>query len=172
MRIRTTIPLAAVLLAFLFPTSPRALAAQGVGLDVGTPAPSAAVEDLEGNPVELADHFEAGKLTLIEFWATWCDLCAALQPQIDRIAAEYDDQVNVVAVAVAVSQSRRRVQRHLDDHATPYPVLWDAAGNAVRAYKAATTSIVVVIDGEGTVVYSGVGGDQDLLGVVRAHLPD
>lgn len=144
--------------------------AQGVGLDVGTPAPAAALEDLEGNAVELSDYIEPGKLTLIEFWATWCENCEALQPQLDRIAAEHPDQVNVVAVAVAVSQSQRRVQRHVDDHGATYPYLWDGSGNAVRAYNAATTSIVMLIDGEGTVVYSGVGADQDLVGAVQAQL--
>ncbi|WP_405282496.1 redoxin family protein [Gaopeijia maritima] len=144
--------------------------AQGVGLDIGAPAPAAALEDLEGNAVELSDYIEPGKLTLIEFWATWCENCEALQPQLDRIAAEHPDQVNVVAVAVAVSQSQRRVQRHVDDHGATYPYLWDGSGNAVRAYNAATTSIVMLIDGEGTVVYSGVGADQDLVGAVQAQL--
>lgn len=144
--------------------------AQGVGLDVGTPAPAAALEDLEGNPVELADYIEPGKLTLIEFWAIWCENCEALQPQLDQIAADHPDEVNVVAVAVAVSQSQRRVQRHVDDHGATYPYLWDGSGNAVRAYNAATTSIVLLIDGEGTVVYGGVGSDQDLIGAVQAQL--
>lgn len=143
---------------------------QGVGLDIGTPAPAAALEDLEGNAVELADYIEPGKLTLIEFWATWCDLCEALQPQIDQIVTEHGDEVNVVAVAVAVSQSQRRVQRHVDDHGATYPFLWDGSGNAVRAYNAATTSIVIILDGEGAVAYAGVGGDQDLIGAVQEQL--
>lgn len=168
MRIRSPLVLFAALAAVC--AFAQSAAAQGVGLDIGTPAPSAALEDLEGNPVELSDHFETGKLTLIEFWATWCDLCAALQPQIDRIAAEHGDQVNIVAVAVAVSQSQRRVQRHMADHGATYPFLWDGSGNAVRAYKAATTSIVILVDGDGTVVYSGVGGDQDLIGAVQEQL--
>jgi len=143
---------------------------QGVGLAVGTAAPGAELEDLDGNGVQLADYLEPGKLTLLEFWATWCEPCKALQPQLDRIAEEFGDRVNVVAVAVAVSQSQRRVKRHVEEHGAPYPYLWDGDGNAVRAYNAATTSIVMLVDGEGTVVYSGVGRDQDLVSAVREHL--
>lgn len=150
--------------------APTLLAAQGVGLDLGTKAPAAELEDLDGNPVQLLDYVESGKPTLIEFWASWCENCEALQPQLDQISAELGDRVNVIAVAVAVSQSQRRVKRHLEAHDPEYPYLWDAKGAAVRAYNAATTSIVMILDGDGVVVYSGVGSGQDLVGEVEKLL--
>ena len=61
----------------------------------------------------------------------------------------------------------RRVKRHLDGHNPGYPYLWDARGAAVRAYNATTTSIVVMLDEDGKVVYTGVGGGQDLLSAVE-----
>jgi thiol-disulfide isomerase/thioredoxin len=127
------------------------------------------VEDLDGNAVDLIDYVR-GKPALIEFWATWCELCEALQPQLDRIQVEHGDELNVVAVAVGVAQTVRRVRRHLDDHDPGYTYLWDARGAAVRAYNATTTSIVVMLDSEGNVAYTGVGADQDLIGAVRELL--
>lgn len=150
--------------------APHLAQGQGVGLDLGAMAPGAEVEDLDGNVVQLSDYIVPGKLTLLEFWATWCENCEALQPQLDQIHAEHSDRVNVVAVAVAVSQSPRRVKRHVEEHMAGYPYLWDGAGAAVRAYNAATTSIVMVVDGEGKVVYAGVGRDQDLVGEVERQL--
>ena len=152
--------------------APAGLLAQGVGPEIGTQAPAVALEDLDGNAVELLDYIEDGKPTLLEFWATWCENCEELQPQMDRIHAEMGDRVNVVAVAVAVSQSVRRVKRHLEEHDAGYPYLWDARGAAVRAYKAPTTSVIVLLDGEGKVVYTGSGGDQDLIGQVQKVLGD
>jgi len=145
------------------------VAAQEVSLPVGTAAPSAAVEDLDGNAVELLDYVR-GKPALIEFWATWCENCEALQPQMDRIQESYADRVRVVAVAVAVAQSVRRVKRHLASHDPGYPYLWDKTGAAVRAYRAPTTSVVVLLDARGEVVYTGSGGDQDLVAAVEAVL--
>ncbi len=140
---------------------------QEVALPIGTPAPPATLEDLEGNPVQLLDFVEEGKPTLIEFWASWCEQCEALQPQMDQIQEEYGSRMNLVAVAVAVAQNQRRVRRHLDDHQPGYPYLWDAGGEAVRAYKAATTSIVVILNAQGRVAYTGVGGEQKLLEAVE-----
>jgi thiol-disulfide isomerase/thioredoxin len=150
----------------------RAWAQSGEGevsLPLGTPAPSVTVEDLDGNRVELLDYLD-GTPTLIEFWATWCENCEALQPQLDRIHAEYGDRVNVIAVAVAVAQSQRRVRRHVEAHDAGYPYLWDADGAAVRAYEAPTTSVVVIVGGDGKVAYTGVGGTQDLVGAVERVL--
>lgn len=148
---------------------PVASMAQEVGLPLGTSAPSAALEDLDGNAVDLLDYIQ-GRPALIEFWATWCENCEALAPQMEQIQDEYGDRMNVVAVAVAVSQSVRRVRRHLEDHDAGYPYLWDVNGAAVRAYLAPTTSVVVILDADGKVVYTGSGGGQDLVGAVKALL--
>ncbi|WP_420442364.1 TlpA family protein disulfide reductase [Candidatus Palauibacter sp.] len=140
-----------------------------VSLATGTAGPDAALEDLDGNAVQLLDY-AAGKPTLIEFWAAWCEQCEALQPEIDEVVADFGEQVNVVAVAVAVAQSLRRVRRHAESHGAEYPYLWDSEGEAVRAYSATTTSIVVILDAEGKVAYTGVGPDQDLVGAVTGIL--
>lgn len=149
------------------------LAAQeGIALPVGTPAPDATVEDLEGNTVSLLDvaGVTGGRPALIEFWASWCEQCEALQPQLDAVRDRWADQVGVVAVAVAVAQSRRRVRRHVERHSPGYPYVYDASGEAVRSYQALTTSIVVLVDGEGRVAYAGTGPEQDLIGAVEAMM--
>ena len=151
---------------------PSGLEAQsgGVSLALGTEGPTAELEDLEGNAVSLLDYVEAGKPAVLEFWATWCEQCEALQPQFDELQARYGEQVSVVAIAVGVSQSVRRVKRHIADHDPGYPYLFDKRGAAVRAYNATTTSIVVVLDSDGKVAYTGVGTDQDVIGAVESLL--
>lgn len=152
--------------------APPLLAAQeapGVSLPLGVAAPPATVQDLAGNPIELLDVVR-GRPALIEFWASWCENCEALQPQLDQIRARYGDRVHIVAVAVAVAQSLRRVRRHVERHDPGYPFFWDERGEAVRAYEAPTTSVVVILGADGRVAYTGVGPDQDLLGAVETVL--
>jgi thiol-disulfide isomerase/thioredoxin len=140
-----------------------------VSLAVGTAAPAVTLEDLTGKAVNLQD-LTRGKPALIEFWATWCEQCEALQPQINEIQSRYGSQVQVVAVAVAVAQTTRRVQQHVTEHKLAYPFLWDARGNAVRAYDAATTAIVVILDKDGKVAYTGVGPQQKLVEAMQRVL--
>ncbi|WP_352539045.1 TlpA disulfide reductase family protein [Mesorhizobium sp. M0029] len=65
---------------------------------MGSPAPSIKVEDwLRGEPLA---NFEPGKVYIIEFWATWCELCAAEMLDLMRLTEKYRDSgLEVVAVA-------------------------------------------------------------------------
>jgi len=162
----------ALLCVLLLAPAGRAVAQEesGVALPLGSTVQPAGVQDLEGNPVDLLDYIEEGKPALLEFWATWCELCAALQPQLDQIQADFGDRLNVVAVAVAVNQNPRRILRYLREHDPGYPFVYDARGEAVRAYGATTTSVVVILDAGGAVAYTGVGADQDLVSQVERIL--
>lgn len=155
-------------------SAPAAVSAQvedAVGLPIGTAAPAVTVQNLEGANVQLLDLIR-GKPAMVEIWATWCELCEQLQPQLDRIHAQHKSRLNVVAIGVGVGQNLRRVQRHVQEHKTAYPVVFDPRGEAVRAYNSLTTSIVMLFDASGKVVYAGVGGDQDLVGAVDKVLAD
>ncbi|MEM7416897.1 MAG: TlpA disulfide reductase family protein [Gemmatimonadota bacterium] len=167
---RTRAPFVA-LSALLISAAPVWAQSGGVSLALGTQGPTAELEDLDGNGVNLLDFIEPGQPAVLEFWATWCEQCEALQPQLDQMQADYGDQVSIVAVAVGVSQSARRVRRHVEGHDPGYPYLYDKRGAAVRAYNATTTSIVVMLDADGNVAYTGVGTDQDLIGAVERLLP-
>jgi peroxiredoxin len=146
--------------------APAALGAQDIGLPVGTRAPVVTVEDLDGKPVDLSRYIGVRPVVL-EFWATWCPLCAALEPSLKATHAKYGDRVEFLAVAVAVNQTPRSIRRHLAAHQLPFPVLYDADGAAVRAYQAPTTSYIVVLDRTGNVAYTGAGAEQDIAAVLE-----
>lgn len=159
----------ALLAAVALPVAAQAPGEGGVSLAYGTQAPAAELQDLEGNTVQLLDYVR-GRPAILEFWATWCPLCEELQPQLDRLQAEYGDRIAIVAVGVGVNQNPRRIRRHLEENDPGYPHLFDARGAAVRAYEASTTSIVVMLDADGRVVYTGVGADQELVEVAEERL--
>jgi peroxiredoxin len=142
-------------------TLPIALGAQDIGLPVGTSAPAVTVEDLDGKPVDLGRS--VGKQPMVlEFWATWCPLCQALEPALKAAQARYGATVRFVAIGVGVNQTPASIKRHLMGHPLPFPVLFDASGAAVRAYQAPTTSYIVVLDRAGKVRYTGAGAEQDI----------
>ncbi|MEX0692218.1 MAG: TlpA disulfide reductase family protein [Gemmatimonadales bacterium] len=147
------------------------LAAQDdMGIARGTVPEAVAIEDLDGNAVDLGQWIGQGPV-LFEFWATWCPLCTRLEPQLLDLHRRYGERVAFVAIAVGVNQTPRSIKRHLERHTLPWPTLFDGRGRAVRAFQAFTTSFVVVLDAEGRVVYTGSGADQDLAPVLAALVP-
>ena len=143
--------------------------AQDGGVALGTKAPSALVKSLDGNSIELSRVIGSGP-TVIEFWATWCPNCKELEPALTAAQAKYAGRVRFVTVAVSINESFERVQKHVAVHHLPGTVVYDANGNAAGAYDAPATSYVVVIDHTGKVVYTGVGGTQDIDAAVKKAL--
>jgi thiol-disulfide isomerase/thioredoxin len=131
------------------------------GIALGSTPPAVTIADLDGKPVELARLIGPAP-ALIEFWATWCPLCRALEPRLRAAHQRYGAHVRFLAIAVAVNETPAGVRRHLVAHPMPFPFLWDTNGNATRAFQAPSTSYVVVLDRHHRVVYTGVGAEQDL----------
>ena len=143
--------------------------AQDIGLEIGSTAPAAKVHTLDGKEVDLAQYI--GKTpVLIEFWATWCPNCKELEPTLKAVAAKYADRVKFVGVAVSVNETRERVKAFVEKHALPGDQYFDTKGNASGAYDAPATSYVVVIDKSGKVVYTGLGGRQNLEAAIKKAL--
>ena len=145
-------------------TLPIAALAQDeqIGLARGVAVRPVQLEDLDGRAVDLGQVI-GRRPVLVEFWATWCSNCAALEPRLRAAYQRHGGQVEFVVVAVGVNQTQASVQRHVARHALPaHHVLWDGNGAAVRAFQTPATSYVVVLDAQGRVAYTGIGPDQDL----------
>ncbi len=77
--------------------------------NVSTPLEGNAVGDLcYGYDLQIIDEtgildqtinpVKTGKITIINFWGTWCTPCVNELPYFDQIAAEYADSVTVIAI--------------------------------------------------------------------------
>jgi thiol-disulfide isomerase/thioredoxin len=137
------------------------LCAQDIGLELGTAAPVASVETLDGKAANLSDYV-GKKPVLMEFWATWCGNCHELEPSLKALHARYGEKIAFVGVAVSVNQSPARVKAYVAKNKIPWDQVFDRKGDASGAYDAPATSYIVILDAAGKVIYTGLGGKQDL----------
>lgn len=145
--------------------------AQVEGIRVGETPVAPTLENLDGEAVDLAEVI-GREPVLVEFWATWCAVCRALEPRVRAAHEAYGDRVEFLVVAVGVAQDVAGIKRHLARRPMPGRILWDGRGRAVQAFDAPGTGFIVILDADGKVAYTGTGTDQDLVGALEAVVGD
>ena len=140
-----------------------ALPARATAQGVGDRAPVVSVATLDGRPLTLAAGV-GRKAVVLEFWATWCEVCEALLPRLRAAHARYGDRVDFIGVNVTVNESRNRVKRFVAEQKLPFRTVFDEGGVAVRAFAAPATSYIVIVDAKGVIRYTGSGATQDIVG--------
>ncbi|MBQ4108973.1 MAG: redoxin family protein [Clostridia bacterium] len=71
-----------------------------IGTQIGQKLPSYLVEMFDENGLsgECIDPSALGKVTVINFWGTWCPPCVGELPEFSEVATEYKDSVTIVAI--------------------------------------------------------------------------
>ncbi len=94
------------------PAAPKASAPEPeITLIPGSPAPAIDVEHwVRGDAPKFG---EAGKVYVVEFWATWCGPCKASMPHLSKLQDEYADK-NVVIVGIS-DENLEKVSNFLNE---------------------------------------------------------
>ena len=142
-------------------TLSSAARSQESGIAVGAQAPGAKVQTLDGKTIDIGSYVGKSPM-VIEFWAFWCPNCKELEPSLLALHKKYGLRVRFLGVAVSVNETIDRVKAYTSKHRYPYQTVYDDKGEATEAYDVPATSYVVVVHGSGKVVYTGLGGKQQL----------
>ena len=125
------------------------------GYQVGMTAPDFTVPLYGGGEFHLWEN--RGKVTVLNFWATWCTPCVAELPYFDRLAEEMGDQVNVLAIhSNLVTED---VAAWLEKAGYAHlPMALDESGEILASLGVSTMlPVTVILDAEGKVCYNAVG---------------
>jgi cytochrome c biogenesis protein CcmG/thiol:disulfide interchange protein DsbE len=124
--------------------------------------------DLQGNKVNVADYGKNNKITVFNFWATWCTPC---KKELNNIADLYEDwqeefDVEIIAVSIDDSRTKAIVKSYADGQGWDYTVLLDVNKDLQRLLNGQTVPFTVITDQNGFIVekHSGyVEGDEYIL---------
>ena len=143
--------------------------AQQAARSAGKQAPSVVLKRLDGAELDLGRYIGETPIVL-HFFAAWCSQCRQQMPSLRAAIDRYGRSVKFVGVAVSANQSLERAKRYAAQHAMTHDIVYDARGTAVEQFNVATTSYVIVVDRSGRIVFTGSGGDLDVVGAVGRAL--
>jgi peroxiredoxin len=124
----------------------------GVLLTNGMKAPDIEMTGLENGRAErLLDY--AGKIVVLEFWATWCGPCQKAMADLQTCPGKYPDwKGKVVLISASVDDNEETAAKHLKAKG------WDqthnvwVGTNAIKAFHVNAVPTTYIIDRQGMIV--------------------
>jgi len=135
-------------------------------------APNFTWQDAKGKPASF-DQFHK-KVTVLNFWATWCGPCRREIPDLEAIHKEYGNK-GVQVIGVSLDQGpaiKEDVKKFVDDYKMTYPVVIDN-GDLQQMYgniRAIPTTFIIDKDGKIVERLIGMRSKEDFLKSILAHL--
>jgi thiol-disulfide isomerase/thioredoxin len=111
----------------------------------------------DGTPYPLANT--KGSILVLNFWATWCGPCRALEPHFERVASEFGDRSDVLFLAADCDEDETLVSPYLNEEKPKTTVVF--ADGLDRLLAVYTFPTLIVLDRDGKIAYRGEGFDPD-----------
>jgi thiol-disulfide isomerase/thioredoxin len=111
-------------------------------------------DDERGSKLALSSL--AGRVVLINFWATWCEPCEREMPAMERLyQALAGEQFELIAVAI--DDEPAQVQAFQDRYQLSFPIVFDPSQSVYGSYQTMGVPESLLIDREGHIVERYVG---------------
>lgn len=108
---------------------------------------------IDGSAFKLADY--AGKVVIVNFWATWCGPCLTELPMLEKTAAKYKDDSGVVFVALSTDEERDEVAPFVKQHKFKLPMGY--AEHLEDHFRVSSIPTTMIFDRKGEIAFRQAG---------------
>ncbi|MBL7683998.1 MAG: redoxin family protein [Flavipsychrobacter sp.] len=125
--------------------------------------PNTQIKDVNtGKKVAFDQTVEKGKVTLINFWATWCVPCKKEIKNVREKLPNWKKEADFNYITISIDESRAEglVRSYAKSQGWDFPYYIDANSDLKRSLNFQTVPFTIVIDKNGKVAYSHAGYEE------------
>lgn len=104
-------------------------------LEVGATPPPIDLPDLDGSPVELEEL--AGKVVLIDFWASWCGPCKKEMPMLQALHERHATR-GLVVIGINIDRNEKKLESFLKHTPVTFRIVHDRRAEIASRYELST----------------------------------
>lgn len=136
------------------------LAAPKSDPSIGNIAPDFTLQDLNKKDTRLKNIIKQNKVTLVNFWATWCPPCQAEVPELVAFYQKFNAK-GVGVLAVNLQEDVDHVKGFADAAGIKFPVVTDTNGKVAEKYRVYAIPTTFILDQQGK-IHDIITGGTDL----------
>jgi thiol-disulfide isomerase/thioredoxin len=130
---------------------------------VGAPAPGFELPDVGGAGDQSLDA-HAGKVVIVDFWATWCEPCKQSFPVYQKLVDAMGGEL--VVLAVSQDDDAKGIPAFRSETGAKFPIVWDDGKAVAKTYDPPTMPTAFIVDKSGIIRFVHAGyraGDEATL---------
>ena len=128
-------------------------------LEVGQPFIDFTLQTKDGEDVTLSEKIAQNKLTLVDFWASWCGPCRHENPVV-KAAYEKYHELGFEGVGVSVDQDEAAWLKAVEEDELPWMQVRDSEDKVSEDYMIYYIPSNFLFDQNGTMIAKGLRGED------------
>ena len=124
------------------------------------------LKNTDNQIVHLSD-IKGEKITVIDFWATWCQPCIRSLPRLVELSEEFAEKgVNFIGISIDSPRNLAKVKPFARSMGISYPVLLDSNSELMGDLNVTAVPSLLILNEDNKILYMHEGfsaGDEEII---------
>lgn len=120
------------------------------------------INDIDGNDHSLRKEIAKNKITIIDFWASWCGPCRQEMPNLVNLYSQYKSK-GLGIIGISLDTEKEAWREAISELGITWCQLSDLGGwdsEAAMVFNVRGIPFTIITDSKGTILEKGLRGSQ------------